>query len=341
MNMTTNTTVNTASIRTALATCLLLASISTAAHAQAAADDDTQISQALESAQQQVAPLQAAPGSALTQMPAPQAAPPQKFDRNAYPQTNWSTLIKVYWRMNQLDTNKDEDIDNTLRVLECPIYQKYTSDDFEWNEIRNAMRKKITMQKNSWPTTVSFMQPIELEEYNPNRHVFPIVKQMQWNNVYRMQIAGNNAQQENPCTTSLMSGGIPNMPSNASLRLSRPFKLTELPLNDEMAKTYIDFINARAKQNNGYTDRVVYARFYVTLDRYVGKITQTSGAVRDNLGEFLGQIDRIEVYADQTMQRPIYYKVDNFTTAPQLPNKGDQSNKPALIDTTKAINPTQ
>lgn len=267
------------------------------------------------------------------QAAAPQAPPP--FDRNAYPMTTWPTLIKVLWHMGQLDTGKADDIDNTLRVLECDIYKRYTSDDFEWNEIRKAMVNNIAKNKASWPQKVSFVQPIELEEYDIRRRAFPLTTTSRWENVYRLQIAGNQPEFENECTRDLMDG-IDNMPGNASLRMSRAFKLTELPISDEMAKTYIEYVKKKADENNGYSERVVYAKFYVSLDRYLGAVKRDEDAVRSNLAEFTGQIDRIDVYADPELKLPLYYKKDSFTSSPHVPLK-DNANKPALIDTSKTI----
>jgi hypothetical protein len=260
------------------------------------------------------------------------------FDRDLYTFTSWETTIKTLWRLNVLSLNKDEDIDNTLRVLECPIYHKYTRDDFEWQKIRAAMRKEIEASRSRWPLMVKFMQPVQLDDYNFDRKIFPLKSGSKYEGVYRLQIAAQSPAKENICTADL-NYGIANMPHNASIRLPRAFKMTEIPVEDEIAEVYIDRV-AKLEEQDGRSHREAYIVFYVTLERYLDQITDSSG-VKVDLAEFAGKIDRIEVYADQQLTLPLHYKSDIGAAPNSVLPSGDpdaeEAPKPALIDTSKAI----
>lgn len=145
-------------------------------------------------------------------------------------------LSHLYWAVNLYSLDDDSALDEFMRHNECDIFQNFSSDEFEWAEIRNATRDFIRENKNDFPTRFEFMIPIKLQDYDKKRRAFAVQKDYQISSIRRFEVYATDFRAA-PCTDD--SRIIDGYPRSLVLEFSRPFTLSHIPMSEKMANDYI------------------------------------------------------------------------------------------------------
>ena len=64
----------------------------------------------------------------------------------------FANVVLATIKQGALDMSSDAAIDDFAKVEYCDIYKKYHGSEFDWRRVRTALRKKIELDKPSYPT---------------------------------------------------------------------------------------------------------------------------------------------------------------------------------------------
>lgn len=208
-----------------------------------------------------------------------------------YSPTTADYLVKAYWALGKLDLAKDSNIDQYLMVTECDLFNQYFKNDIEWTKIRNATRGYIEANKKSFPTRFEFIQPIDLNRYDPASGEFSLAPKSQFIGIGALQVSGN-APTDYRCT---QTGNFDErvFPLNAVLNLSRPFNLTKIDVSQATASEYIKYL-----QEHDITDpntRPAYIRFRFKVEQNLAPVYIRNG----QFANFFGMLESVTVFGDK------------------------------------------
>lgn len=173
-------------------------------------------------------------------------------------------LSHLYWALNLYSLDDDEAVDEFMRHNECEIYQNFSSDEFEWAEIRNATRDFIRENKHDFPTRFQFMIPIKLQDYDSRREAFEVQDEYKINSIRRFEVYAQNFRAKTCTDDQKISDGYPR---SLVLEFSRPFSLTHVPMGEEVANEYIKKNLEKLKRYDPAAR--VKARMYSLRDAYL------------------------------------------------------------------------
>lgn len=264
-------------------------------------------------------------------MPAHNAAWGQNGDNaeEEYHLTTFRNLSQLYWKIGMHSINDNMAIDNYMRINECPIYLDYYQNEFEWRRIRDAARKSIKqkIENDEFPQRFEIIRPIYLGKYNYEDEYFELKNSSKMNNITRVEVVTNTVQEI--CGRKREIEGYP---VNIILILSPPLELTKLPVERELAKLYLDRVlrDYEALPDNvkkRYKDiRPAYLRLKVKILQYKETIhvgTRTDPAGNERAVVF-GHLEGFEVYADEELEMPLFYKKVEFKRARRYKQRRDK-----------------
>jgi len=208
-----------------------------------------------------------------------------------YFKTTADNILKAFWRMKNVDTDNDENIDQFLLVNECSLYTQFFEDEFEWNKIRAATKKYIKANINSFPQRFEIVQPITLDRYNELTKSFDIVEKDQIIGVTKMEVSWNDPRRS-PCLEGRFK--YREFPINAILNLSRPLDYTHVPVTKEMVKEYSQYL----KENgvNVTNGRPAFIRYRFKVEQSIGiTVADTS-----SYANFYGTLESFTVFGDRS-----------------------------------------
>jgi len=178
----------------------------------------------------------------------PTTSTERSLAKHDYASASIENIAKLYWALDKLDIENDEHLDNYIRITECEIFSNYRNNEFEWAEIRNAVREGIKAGKGNFPLRFEIVLPIQLDRYDQDKEAFEIVETHQMEEVGRLEMISESF------------GGkvcgyvrdIPHFPQGLILDISKPFTLTHVPMDKDEAREYVEGINKRFKQLPAY-----------------------------------------------------------------------------------------
>jgi hypothetical protein len=225
----------------------------------------------------------------------PQTA--KKVER-VYEQMTYAALTKLAWSYGAYRAGNSEDLNAYIIITECNLYNKFFSNEFEWEKIRGVTKEFLEKNKDKVSRYYEYVQPVILERYDSSLQGFPIV------DADKNLLGQKNLQFANfrygltPCGGYDLGDG--NYPSTAVLALSSPLTLTFVRVPKELAQRYLGW---RESQGIATSDkRQAYIRYRIRIDGYEG-IKSFEGM---NSFSFRGKLMRLDVFADQEMMLPLY-----------------------------------
>lgn len=227
--------------------------------------------------------------------------------RQQYKKTSYPTLLDLYWKNSRLNTGDVNHIDYYLKVKECDLTKKHYANDFEWKKIREATVDHLKKYRKGLSNKIYFVQPLELSEYDFERGGFKINQDYQYREVKRMRISDNQPGMVEECLKAFPSPiDISEIaPLNAIASLTKPFTFEFLPLKEDVAKLYLEYLK---EQNFLGNNRPAYIFIYMDVLNYL-KDTVNYGVDGFKTSEFKTKIALIEVYTDLERKYPLYIKV--------------------------------
>lgn len=231
--------------------------------------------------------------SSLTKMPI--------YQKKTYHETTYENLSKLYWAMGVHSLGDDNAIDGFLRINECDLFQKYYGDDFKWTEIRDATRKLIRRERQTYPTSFEIILPLAIGRYDIQKEAFLISDDTRFRGMTKISI--DLARFDSECGKSLVM--INGYPGSVIMFLNQPFTLTEVPVKPEIADLFIHEATVMVGRSRANFERDAYLRVLVTFSSYIGFASGMNGKTVVTMH---AKIDAVEVFADASLTKPLYIK---------------------------------
>ena len=157
--------------------------------------------------------------------------------RYIYERPTVKALSHLYWAINLYKTEDDEAVDEFMRINECDIYKNFSSDEVEWQDVRDATREFLRENKEDFPTRFEFKLPLLLGDYSEKRGAFKIQEDYQITSLRRFELVASDYRTAVPCTRDhIIANGYPR---GLILEFSRPFNLVYVPVEKKQALVYI------------------------------------------------------------------------------------------------------
>lgn len=226
-----------------------------------------------------------------------------KLDVDKYVEPTFENLAKLYWALGILDINDNEIIDNYLSITDCDLYTNYLNDDLEWRTIRELARESIRKNYKSYPTHFRVTIPLYLRQYHADEEYFEVdVDKSALRAVRKIEAIFYN----NPITCRRV-GEITGFPRNLILFLNRPFTLSEVPVERELARIYLDEVNSQkkfvsSKQRLGEGERQAYLEIFFKVHSF----KETLHGLPGIQAVVFTQIDHIRVFADYEQEKLLF-----------------------------------
>lgn len=278
---------------------------------------------------------------AATQPPQQTASdtPPEK--KYYYEQPTRQKFSRLFWALDFLDINNDEDIDNYLMFNECEIYKSEYFNELEWKDIRESARAFLKANKDSFPIRFEVVQPLFLGEYDVNTKKFEVLDKYKIRPTTRFEIMATDHEVA-PClkTGSSSTPKIPRYPPGILAEFNLPLEATQIPVDPAVAELYIQEkanpLKQRYTQDNKdmtqtalFNARDAYIFMRVKFFAAKGIVRQRGEGERANI---LTILEGVEVYADRDKKMLLWkkdFRKKRSVAAPQNPEKNTETDSPA------------
>lgn len=230
--------------------------------------------------------------------PVPETSSLDSYEDEVYNSMTFKKLYNLAWSEAAFTTKNTDAVDTYLRVMECKLYKKYKNDEFEWKKIRTATSSYLQAYTGDAPKKYEFIQPLNLAQYDFNLGGFPIVDKKSYAGIYNLEFARFDTP-ENECGAIRLSDDYPRA---AIIRLNSPLSLEFIRVPEEVAKEYVNYLEANFK--GGAANRNAYIRYRIEIEGFL-KLNRSKG-ISAGYFMFTGDLKRIDVYADKDMMLPLY-----------------------------------
>ena len=174
-------------------------------------------------------------------------------------------LSQAFVKLTGIDLEDNQMIDDFALINHCSIYQRYFNDEFAWRQAREAFRRVIQREIETYPENVYLLGTVALGRYDFDRKAFMLDEESRLNNVgaFRFQDRSFTCQ----------GGAIKQMPLSYNIRLSNPVTLDRLEVSEEKAHQITQIMQ---QENN--KDRKIYITFFMRINDFTtqGATTSTS-----------------------------------------------------------------
>lgn len=229
-----------------------------------------------------------------------------------YETPKWETLSQLYWALGKFDTAEDIHIDNFLLINECDLYKDYSQNEFEWHGIRDAAREFVTSNRQNFPLHFEFVQPIQFAEYDLDKNEFDVYEPNKIVAVRRFEVLAEDIF-DDICETSY-GQDIEGYPRGLLVELNRPFTLDKVPVDPEVARSFIELKQENANKA-GLPPRNK-KQLYESRDAYLVMKMRMFSFKEDlrfreyKLTKVLGVLEGYEIYGDR--EREMLMISENF-----------------------------
>ncbi|MGH1403151.1 MAG: DUF4852 domain-containing protein [Alphaproteobacteria bacterium] len=225
-----------------------------------------------------------------------------KVNKYIYEVPTVKALSHTYWAINLYDLEDDRAVDGFIQMNECEIYTAFSTDEFEWQEIRNASREFIRLNKNDFPTRFEFVIPLKLKNYDEKRHAFQLQEDYKMASLRRFEVLASDARKK-ICD---IRNNRDYYPRAMVLEFSRPFSLTHIPMPQAVANDYIKRRLSYMKQrydSKKQTKRLMYslrnAYLFIKVKVFThGKILPYKSVTGGPVIQLMAILEGYEIYED-------------------------------------------
>jgi len=234
-----------------------------------------------------------------------------EVSKEKYPDTlTYVDVENMAWLMGARSLNNGEDINNYLMINECEMYREFRANEFEWKEIQDIAANSISLRMGRLEKSLTFVQPLEVYQYDFNRKGFPISENyvMQGHNEFHLmpEVSGKSE-----CTREISSWSYP---SSVLFISKRPIFLSFIPVDFDLGREFSENVKPEFDRANDYV-RTMYIKFTISFKAY-NKLK-----IKPSLGgrvlEYLGTIEEYEVFLDRYLSRSVLRKDLRSTKRPR------------------------
>ena len=231
-------------------------------------------------------------------------------DDKPYVPGNALNFSRLYWTLGKFEIDDNEAIDYFIRINDCKLYKRYFYDEFEWKRIQEATKSYIKNNLTNFPTRFEIVRPIEFGRYNVADAYFELEEEFIADEVKRIDFVSHDVRHaDSECADYNMYDVYP---VDIMLELTRPFSFEFVPVENDLARLYLDEIERAFEDNDFKYKKMHYKRTaYMKLKVEISQFKGTKVAPLSEGGSkaiVYGRINGVEVYADVGLQRPLYYE---------------------------------
>lgn len=243
-----------------------------------------------------------------------------------YEEITLDKLSRLYWKLQKLDINNDEDVDNYLMINECEIYKEYRFNELEWNGIRKKARVSLKENVGTFPDRFKFTQPLRFGEYNAETKIFSLLPEYEINGMRKFEVLANDY--ETPICMQRQAQNIARYERALLIELTQPINLAGVPMTKLKAEKYIadKYKDFNAVADTSKTKEVLYSYRDAYLVMKIKVMAYKGHMYVENMAEraiVYALLEGFEIYSDQDQTDLLYF--ENF-----IREDGDQSIKARL-----------
>ena len=218
-------------------------------------------------------------------------------------------LAYMYWAINKMDIEDDEQIDRFMLITECSMYQTYRNQEFEWKKIRDAARQFIRDNKSSFPVRFEYVQSLGADYYDEDRQAFKIVNRDAILSTRSFEAMAKDASQ--PVCGNISVNGKNGYETGVIFQLNRPITLQYIPMTKEKAEKFMQNIANKIKnmsQSRRAAAESNLKQFYLVMDikAFAYKQTVSGSQFNTAVAEIYSVLEGYEIYSDFDRKNLIY-----------------------------------
>lgn len=240
----------------------------------------------------------------------------KEININVYEIPTNQSLSLLFWAVDLYQLEDDKAVDLFASLNECEIYKQYHTDQFEWASIREATRKYLEKNKSDFPTRYEFAIPLKLHDYDSRRGLFNLAEDYEIISSRRFEVFSTDFL-DVPCVITMNKNK--SYPRALILEFSRPFTLTGIPMDEDLANDYIkrrhNYVKSWYTDPNipmsviySYRDAVLIMKVKIfTHGKFLGLNDYDVQSV-----QMLGILEGFDIYEDITKENLLY--TQNYTS---------------------------
>jgi hypothetical protein len=212
----------------------------------------------------------------------------------AYAEPSYRELGLTSLMLEAFDSSSNETIDEFAKLMYCPLYQEKYKSDFEWNNVRQELGRKLLGKREYFRTHYEISGTVYLGRYSFETQDFPFIKKTALVNVGSLtllSVPAGGTQRYTLCGGTTPS---PIFPTSYVFVLQQPLTLDRLKMPMDEAEALLrrmDLMNNK--------ERALYIRFRMRL-LGVGNI-YNQGVVSTMI--FRGELTSIDIFYDREMTK--------------------------------------
>jgi len=250
-------------------------------------------------------------------------------DSDKYIPMDYGDISRMYWAIGKMELDSDDHIDNYLRINECDMVQRYYNNEIQWHQIRDATRASLQKNMKTYPRSFDVVIPITVGKYNEQGQYFDILDPAVTRSIQRLELS--SLPFENKCTKN--SKVFRDYPHPIVLSLNRPFLLTKIPVEKEMAAAFIEQTRQGKQDQDISTQTERYRREAYLRVKF--RFMMMKGTIKlpnhDQKAEIYTRLDGYEVYADKERLRLLYAQDYDRKVLPRRMKNEQDSALPNLV----------
>lgn len=201
--------------------------------------------------------------------------------------------------MGGLDVRDNAVADEYAKMNYNSLYRRKFKDDFEWNNIRQEIIKRIETKKEYFRVLYEFSGTVKIGRYNFETQDFPFIDDGAMVNVGTMTVLGRSPKLRERERGRLMTASSV-FPSAYGFTMSQPLTFDRLKVGAERAEQILTLMQAAKNY-----DRILYVRFRFKVQD-IDKASVTE-AVRDGRSRvnLKGDLLSIDLFLDKDMTQHV------------------------------------
>lgn len=163
-----------------------------------------------------------------------------------YAPVSIESISDVLFRKGILKTDDSAAVEEYIRIHACGLYEKYISNDFDWNRIREAYARELQVSLPSLPDGLEVTSRIELGQYNMGASEFDIAPESQMDRTGIISVLASEGGVLSTCGEIERSSLVPRVhPLSMDVKLDVPITFKSMPLSRVEADKLVAKMNAR------------------------------------------------------------------------------------------------
>lgn len=193
-------------------------------------------------------------------------------------------LSRSYIKLTGVDLSDDQLIDSFSIINYCDIYAQYFGDEFSWRNAREAFRRVIQRELESYPEDIYLLGSINIGRYDFEKKAFTLSDDSKFDRTGQFRFVDRNFACGRAAVTQL--------PLFYTFMLTNPITLDRIPVTEQKA-----FNITRIMEQQQNVDRKIYVTFFLRINDFTSQrggdgTTNTRANVRATLLSMRFYLDR-------------------------------------------------